>query len=451
MSDGPLHAEDDGADGGTPRALQTRHAAPSAEALRERLAILRRAGAELRRRPAADTVDALGRVLDGFRAGDSTWRAELETALPPATGFTPETVREGLARGLAPLSGEALHALVTRELGGVEVLEGGGRRMAQGFDTTALLLAGSIPMPTLVAMLAPLVLSSPVLAKCASRDPVTAPLVARAIAEVDPVLGACVEVTHFPGDDAERTDALLAADCVVATGSDETIAGVSARARSRRLVGHGHRLSLAALGDPATRGEALARNAEALALDVALWDQLGCLSPVAVYVTGGGVAADRVASALAAALEQAGRRWPRGRVDLEDAARLADERASAELRAAAGAEVVVHRADDDSSTVVREEDARPRPAPLHRFVRVHPVDDADALLAALEPLARHLAAVAIAGFEALPALPRELARRGASRICAPGTLQAPPLDWRHEGRGVLTPLARFADCDRPPR
>ena len=61
-----------------------------------------------------------------------------------------------------------------------------------------------------------------------------------------------------------------------------------------------------------------------------------------------------------------------------------------------------------------------------------------------------LAGVAVAGFgEGSSELARELAQRGASRICAPGTLQAPPLDWRHEGRGVLLPLTRFADRETP--
>jgi hypothetical protein len=100
---------------------------------------------------------------------------------------------------------------------------------------------------------------------------------------------------------------------------------------------------------------------------------------------------------------------------------------------------------------VREEDAALRPAPLHRFVRVAPVRDVAALLAAIAPVGRHLAGVAIDGFEAGDrALAHALVRRGASRVCAPGALQTPPLDWRHEGRGVLTPLAHFADRETPP-
>jgi hypothetical protein len=54
--------------------------------------------------------------------------------------------------------------------------------------------------------------------------------------------------------------------------------------------------------------------------------------------------------------------------------------------------------------------------------------------------------VALAGFGAgSEALARGLADLGASRLCPPGELQAPPLAWCHENRPVLLPLARFTD------
>ena len=95
-----------------------------------------------------------------------------------------------------------------------------------------------------------------------------------------------------------------------------------------------------------------------------------------------------------------------------------------------------------------ESDASLRPAPLHRFVRVHPVKDVAALAAALAPLRRHLAGVALAGFGARqPSVAVALAQLGASRVCAPGVLQAPPLGWESSGRGVLASLARFASLE----
>ena len=403
----------------------------TADEIRRRLSALRRAGFALRRRPAPLTLDALARVMDGWSDADSAWRAALERDLPQATGFAPETVREGLRIALESWDGAALRRLVADELGAPDTVVGP--------DATAVLLAGSIPMPTLLALVAPLVLRSPVLAKPGSRDPVTAHHVARSIAEVDPLLGACIAVVDVPGDDEAAIGALLEAECIAATGSDETIASIARRVPpGRRLVAAGHRLSVAVLGEEASHGEPLRRACEGLALDVALWDQQGCLSPIAVYPLGAG-AGDRVLEALADALADAEARWPRGRVDVAAAAAIEHERASAELRRASGRPVAIR--SGEAWTAVLEEHPTPRPAPLHRFVRVHPLPDADALAAAFTPLSPHLAGVAVAGFGRHEAqMRRALAGLGASRVCSPGRLQAPPLDWRREGRGVLEPL-----------
>jgi hypothetical protein len=419
--------------------------------IRERLAELRQAGAELRQRPARRTLDALAQVLEGWSDAGSSWRRELEAELPGATGFSPETVREGLRLGLAHWKGEALRALAAREIGPLERPDAAQQPIIAGFDATAVLLAGSIPMPSLLALVAPLLLRSSVLAKSASRDPVTPRLVARSIAEVDAELGRCIEVVAFPGEDDERMGALLEASCIVASGSDETVASVRARAApSQRLVTYGHRLSVAALGAAATASSVLEDTARRLALDVALWDQLGCLSPIAVYVEGE-AAADAASEALASALAEVERRMPRGAIEPQAASLISHERARAELRAAAGEPVRLHASDGSAWTVVREAHREVLPAPLHRFVRVAPVADGAQLLNALAPLARHLAAVALDGFgSATPRLARDLAHLGASRICPPGTLQAPPMGWHHDGKGVLTPLARFADLELTP-
>ena len=62
---------------------------------------------------------------------------------------------------------------------------------------------------------------------------------------------------------------------------------------------------------------------------------------------------------------------------------------------------------------------------------------------AVAPYGSQLAGVAVAGFgETTRDAVRTLSDLGASRICAPGRLQAPPLAWRREGLPVLGSLAR---------
>lgn len=400
------------------------------------------AGALLRRRPRHERVQLLGRVLERFRAAGSAERRRLERELPEATGFSAATVREGLARALAPFSAAALEALVERELGAL-----GKGRIATGFEATAVLLGGGVPTPALPALLGPLLLGSPVLARCSSHDPVTARAFAAALAAEDADFATALELVSFPSDDGEALGELLAAPCVVAFGSDETMAAVGARlGPTQRFVRHGHRLSVAVLGEAALTGPGLADAAAALALDVALWDQQGCLSPVAVYALGVERVPDALLAALAGAFAEAASRWPRGRALPDVTARFGVERDTAELRAAAGADVRV--AAGQGFVLVAEPDVAFRGSPLQRFLRIHPAPSGERLLEALAPLGPHLAAVGVAGLGPLSGrLELALAELGASRVCPLGALQAPPLDWCHDQLGVLLPLARLADIE----
>jgi hypothetical protein len=418
----------------------------AAGAVEQALARLRESGAALRSRSPLQVLEALGDVLDAWSATNSPWQTELVAGLPEPTGFSPETLREGLARGLAPYTGAALRALVRAELGGGAAIDTATGRVALGFETTATVLGGAIPLPTIVALLAPLALRAPVLVKPAAYDPLSARLFARALAERDSLLGACVEVVDFRRDDDAAMAALCGADCVVATGSDAAVAAIGAAVvPPRRFVAHGHGVSLALLGPDATRGLACERSAGALALDVALWDQLGCLSPVSVGVVDPDAqAADRVAEALAVALQRLEQRMPRGRIEPAAAAAIVRERSEAEMRAAGGAPVRIFASPGTSWTVVREADAQSRPSPLHRFVRVHPSPDLAHALSSLRSRRASLAAVAVAGFAAGDAaVATALLELGASRVCAPGTLQTPPHGWPRDGLGVLAPVARI--------
>jgi acyl-CoA reductase-like NAD-dependent aldehyde dehydrogenase len=412
-----------------------------ADAVRAAFARAHGAGAALRRRPLGERVAALGRAFERLRDAGSAERRALEEALPGPTNLAAPTVREGLAHALAPFSAHALDALVDRELGAL-----GKGRCASGFEATAVLLGGGVPTLVLPALAAPLVLGSPVLARCSSHDPVTAPVFAKALAAEDAEMARALEIVAFPSDDEAAHGALLAAPCVVAYGSDETMAAVSARlGPTHRFVRHGHRLSVAVLGEDAQDGAALRAAAAALAHDVALWDQQGCLSPVALYVLGVERVPEALVDALAEASAAAAERWPRGGAGTQQLAQHARELETAELRAAADPAVRLRAGRD--FTLVAEPDARFRGSPLRRFLRIHPVRDAAALLAALAPLGPRLAGVGVAGLGPASGLAEQLAWLGAARVCPLGRLQAPPLDWAHDHAGVLLPLARLTSLE----
>jgi len=237
---------------------------------------------------------------------------------------------------------------------------------------------------------------------------------------------------------------------VVAYGSDDTMAAIRSRiSPNRRLVEYGHRLSVAVIDPTGLSDAELAEAAAHLARDITVWDQLGCLSPIAAYVVDPDRdTATRFGERVAHSLAELAMRLPRGRIDSAAAALASQERAEAEMRAAVDARVVVHMGQSGAWNVIVEADADARPAPLHRFIRIHPVSSRDALGDVLRPQSRHLAAVGLAGFgTSTRDIARELALLGASRICALGSMQSPPLTWRHDNRGVFLPLARLSNCE----
>lgn len=395
---------------------------------------LRAAGSALRARERGDVVAALARVLDLWSDRSGPWQARLVPAVAASAGFTEPNVRDALARALANWTGAAFARAIDSEIGA--------RPDARGEELTSIALAGAIPMPTLLHVACALAARTPALVKPASRDRATLPLVVESIAAVEPALARCVAIADFdPVHDVDAARAFFASPLVVASGSDETVAAVRARlGENQRLVAYGHRLSIAVLGP----GALDAATARALAVDVCDWDQLGCLSPAAVFVVGcTSLAIEAFARSLGDALAERERSTPRGAVDAHVAAQIRAERGSARARFAASGAAgrgLLIESEGTRFTVVLEPDARLRAAPLHRFVRIHPVASTSGLAAALAPLARFLSTIAVAGLD--PACERELTALGGNRTCSPGEMQSPPLAWRRDGLGLVEPLLR---------
>jgi hypothetical protein len=275
-----------------------------------------------------------------------------------------------------------------------------------------------------------------VYAKTSAADPVSARLFAESLRSVDPGVGAAVAI----GADEKALDEC---DAVVAQGNDETIAALRARVRpARPFVGYGHKLSLAAIG-PASDPVSAARQ---LALDVALWDGRGCLSPAWALVSDSprGRAAE-VAHSLAGALEELDETLPRGELTVAESADLLELRARAAVREGTRLELA---AGASSWTVVLENSEVRPPAGTLRFISVVPFAELEGLARFAASLAPHLSCLGHAGFGGgLGRLSSLAVEAGASRLCPLGRMQLPPLDWNHDGQGPLRPLVRVLDVE----
>ncbi len=418
------------------------------------------AGVTLRAMSLEDRLSAVARVLGDWTAPDSAWRRELATSLAASTPATEGTISEGLESALRAWRPEHLVECVRNEL---ESSLQHGRRRIVPYDWTTVIAGGAIPMPTLLSGLLPLIVGSPVLLRETSSDPITARLLARSLAARDERLARSFEPVSFPVTDRAAYDVALEAPCVVATGSNETIAEIGQRLGAhQRFVAYGHRFSIVILGPALAASPAALRDAtEGIAFDVARWDQAGCLSPVCVYLVDlDRAVAEQIATGITATLDRLAASMPRGEIDTATRAGIATERTEARMRAASGQAMLFEGRDH---TVILENDATPRPAPLHRFLRIHPVASKEALIGLLARFSGQLSTVAHAGLFTPPEAPASasglesserdrffgaLARLGVSRFTDPGRMQTPRIDWPHDGMPLIGPIVRFADFGR---
>lgn len=403
----------------------------------------------LRRRPLETVLASLDGAVALFLDPTSRARRAAEAVLPAETGLSPEMIRHVLPFLFQEYRAERLEALVREELGDPRVLDAfvpapGGRRKAYGPTLITQVLAGNLPGAGLDGVIFALLVKSAALVKASSSAPSLPLVFARALAGVDPDLGACLAVVSWPGGHAALEEiAFSRADIVLASGSDESLAAIQKRVRGR-FIGYGHKVSFSVIArERLADAEELARQA---AYDVVLFDQRGCLSPQLVYVEAGGEVSPReFAALLAHALERWQTVLPRGAVPAEASVAIRRVRDEAEWHALAGKEVVLHASAQGTEwTVIYEADPLFVASPLYRTVRVKPLSTLAQLTDAVMPRRAHLEAAGVAaGPGRLVEIADALGQVGVSRIAQIGTMQTPPLSWRHGGRPRLADLVRW--------
>jgi hypothetical protein len=381
---------------------------------------------------------------------------------PAATGFSSATLARGLDSFFKQLTHEHFHVLLEQDLGhghrldemvaGEAERKSGRAAIATAPELLAHITAGNLPNPTLAAMVLGVLLRSAQFVKCASGTSLLPLLFAHSLYEVEPKLGACLEVAEWRGGDADLEKALFdEADCVTATGSDETLAAIRHRLPAKaRFLGYGHRVSFAYVTGGVLTG-LNARNVAGLAAaDVAAWNQQGCLSPHVIYVEqGGGVPPEHFAAMLAEELERREESEPRGELSLQAAAAIASRRSFYEVRAAHSPDTRLWCSRNSTAwTVVYEADPRFQLSSLNRFIYVKGVKDMTEALQNAESVRGQVSTVGLAAPEDRePALATELAHWGVARVCRLGQMQEPPLAWRHDGRPALGDLVTWTDWE----
>jgi hypothetical protein len=375
------------------------------------------------------------------------------------TGFSEQTLSRGLDAFFKEFTTENLNALLVQDLGHMERLDRfttdratNTAALARGPELVVHIAAGNIPNPTILSIVLGFLTRSAQFVKCARGTSLLPRLFAHSIYEMEPKLASCLEIAEWPGGTDLLEQALFAeADCVAATGSDETLAAIRQRLSARiRFLGYGHRVSFGYIsGDALARFE-LKKTSQRAAADVVAWNQLGCLSPHLFYIEHGGAAsAEKFAELLAEELAGLERTEPRGPLRTEEAAAIAAKRSFYEVRAGATDDAKLWKSEGSTAwTVVYETDPRFQLSCLNRFVYVKPVADLTEALRHAESVRGKVSTVGLAANgDHAQQLAMQLARWGVTRTCRLGEMQNPPLTWRHDGRPALGDLVTWTDWE----
>lgn len=377
----------------------------------------------------------LARAFAELASPDTKLGREARHALAFSSGLSRPMVEWALHEALAPLRYEALHALARSPVpphpGAVPVRAG---------QLCVVVLAGNIAIGPARAIALPLLFGWPVLAKASSEDDALARLLEAALTESDRELANAYRVVTFGAEHESLASALFEqADAVSVYGSDATVNAIRAQLGATvSFIGHGHGLGVAVIGRAALSDEARARDsARKLALDVAAYDQRGCLSPHVAWVErGASVGPDAFARLVHEELGRLEATLPRGS--------LPRPAASAQLSWRGVSAIRGELLEGDKCSISYEEGGPLRVSPGYRNLQVIALDGLHELTAKLLPLGVHLKCIGLAGVasqELLAALPA----RVAPRLCPLGEMQRPPPHALQDGLAPWDGLLRWAD------
>ncbi len=408
-----------------------------------------RAGEALADRPVAEVVAALAAACARWRDPADPARREGERALSQHHRVPAAAIARVLDAGFEPWTERALLGRADTELGDARALDGfvalgSVRRMALGPRLAVALASRGVPTTPVGDIIDLLSVKAPVWLKPAAGSDDLAARFAATLAEIDPAIGAAVEVSGWPRGAPHGRAVLAAADLVMATGRAETLTGVERLAPDgARLVLHGPRLSAALVTRSALEDD-FDGCVRALADDVAFAGQAGCLSPVVAWVEGGGQ--ELLEPLHAACLE----RWPapaRRESEPGERAAWAEWAAVRAVERAAGRPVaVVGGVDSGWSIEWRPEPGPPAPPASPRILAVAPLTDARESAKLCARARGMVACVGIAGDgKEMDRLALPLARAGVERVTPLGRMQRPPAGWRRDGRPSIADLVPWVD------
>ncbi len=342
-------------------------------------------------------IDALATTFDRWLEPRFPDRRAAIAKIAAASGWSTELLDESIDALIAPFSRDALMSFASTSLP---------RARLGGF-----IMPANVPGAGMHEVAATIVTGGAALIKTSHREPIFFHAFAQSVRNVDREIGSMIEVTTF-GREREDLTRLMLTECdfIAALGDDASVARLKGGAR---LFGFGSRTSgaLISLAPPAN----IARLATALARDVVLFEQQGCLSPHHIFIADADNAAARdFVTFFVEAMNKFAATFPPATLSFNAAAAIRRVRERARWRTIGTHRIELFEGADMAWTVVFDPEARFTLSPGYRTVTVSTIRDSADLASRLAPVAGRLEAFALV---APPPPRREVSRCASRRGC----------------------------------
>ena len=420
--------------------------------LQHALLALQEDASELRAIPRTQRVQAIAQTCESLLDPNSHRMARLITECADEFHWSEAMIAFIIRDLLRLLSAPGISALLQDELG-VDTQENAfvtdalraTQRMLVPPASTLHILAATVPTTPIEAIALSLAAGVPCMVRTSRENRVCARFFLKALRETAPALAKHAAVVTWNHDDPAYAEAIRAArPTVIVHGSDQTIAKIRGELQeSTDVIGQGHRYSFALVApdDTLTKGQ-IQRLAEAIALDAALFEGGGCMSPQSIFVLPPAAQED-LDELLAQAIAEHGfpsvqKTLPRGAVPADVAAEQMQQIGVADFTGKSWR--------TDAGTALLSATAELHASPGWRHVHVVKVRAIDELIEQLEPWRESLSTAGLScGETARLPIAKALANAGVRRICPVGRMQRPVLLRAHDGLPRVR--AWFHTCD----
>ena len=382
-------------------------------------------------------------------------RQRMQKVLPKETGFSGPMISLALEELANELHPDGLKTKVKTEFAGIprgidaKVEPESGRLLRwHPLGSVLHVLSGNVFLTGVGSFLEGLLTGNVSILKMSSGETVFMPEFIESLQEVErecnlePIVSQSIALIHFPKQ-AKEVIEVFQKNCagIVVWGGEAAVAtyrnGLPARCR---MVVFGPKLSLGWITASGIATQPLSQTAEAIADELAIWDQNACTAPQVLFVEGR-KNAEALVPFLHKAMQDKAQQLPQGSLDPNTAAEIQKLRAVNEMAAIRENTTVVHSSGDLAFTLYLTDDPTLETSPLNRTLKIVALEAREDLLKQIAALQAYVQTVGLLSSDTeFAQLSYELGELGVLRIMELGKMSGGAVDDPHDGAYDLPQL-----------